>query len=228
MKKTFLAVILAMVLLVVVSAAGCVSPTTTSPTPSAASTTATTTQNVSQYLTQMMQQRNFTVVQPFSPQPNTQAGISVYNGTVSDQNGTYNVSVLAANSSQLAQQQFTMYRAMYMGWGYSQVQANATVWSGFNASTQRGANVEYGTSPLIPSYVMVISGGSTGQRTYQQSMWQHMLDEMDEHMGSNGGPGSYMGQGMTSDMRSHMQQEMQEHMGSGGMMEPGMMGGNTT
>ena len=126
-------------------AAGWTSPTTPSPTPSAASTPATAAQNVSQYLTQMMQRRNFTVVQPFSPQPNTQAGIAVYNGTVSDQNGTYNVSVFACYSSQLAQQQFTMYRALYMGWGYSQVQANATVWSGFDASSQRGANVEFGT-----------------------------------------------------------------------------------
>jgi len=182
MKKTILAGTLAMVMLLTVLAAGCTSPTTTSPTPSAASTTGTTTQNASQYLTQMMQQRNFTVMQPFAPQPNTQAGVAVYNGTVSDQNGTYSVSVLAANSSQLAQQQFTMYRAMYMGQGYSQMQANATVWSGFNASAQQGANVEYGTSPLIPSYVMVITGGSTGQRTYQQSMWQHMLDEEHVHV----------------------------------------------
>lgn len=117
-----------------------------------------------------------------------------------------------------------MYRALYMGWGYSQVQANATAWSGFNASSQRGANVEYGESPLIPSYVMVVTGGSTGQRTHQQSKWQHMLDEMQEHMGHNGGPGSYMGRGMTSDMRSHTQEEMEEHMGSGGMMGGGMIG----
>ncbi len=35
-----------------------------------------------------MQQRNFTVVTPFSLQPSPQAGIAVYNGTVSDNNGT--------------------------------------------------------------------------------------------------------------------------------------------
>jgi hypothetical protein len=226
MKKIILAGTLAMVMLLAVFAAGCTSPTTTSPTPCPASKTSTSTataQNVSQYLTQMMQQRNFSVVQPFAPQPNAQAGIAMYNGTVSDQNGTYNVSVLACNSSQLAQQQFTMYRAMYMGRGYAQVQANTTVWSGFNTTAQRGANVEYGTSPLIPHYCMVITGGSTRQRTYQQSMWQHMLGEMQEHVGSNGGPGSYMGRGMTSDMRAHMQQEMQAHMSGGAMTRHGTM-----
>lgn len=232
MKTSFVAGTLVLVMLGAVLAAGCTSPTTSSPTPSAGTTASTSTaattpavtaQNVSQYLTLMMQQRNFTVVQPFSPQPSTQAGIAVYNGTVSDQNGTYVVSVQAYNNSQTAQTRFTSLRAMYMGQGYAQVQANATVWSGFNATTQRGANVEYGTSPLIPYYVMVITGGATGQRPYQQSMWEHMLEEMEEHMGDNGGPGSYMGRGMTSDMRSHMQEEMEEHMGSG--FGGGMMGG---
>ncbi|MGZ4932871.1 MAG: hypothetical protein ACXV46_08805 [Halobacteriota archaeon] len=42
----------------------------------ATATTAATAQNVTQYLTLMMQRRNFTVVQPFSPQPSTQAGIA--------------------------------------------------------------------------------------------------------------------------------------------------------
>ena len=88
-------------------------------------------QNVSQYLTLMMQQRNFTVVQPFALQPSTQAGTATYNGTVSDQNGTYVVSVRACNNSQVGQTQFTALRAMYIGQGYSQVRANATAWSGF-------------------------------------------------------------------------------------------------
>jgi hypothetical protein len=168
-----------------------------------------------------MQQRNFTVVTPFSPQASPQAGIAVYNGTVSDNNGTYSVSVQAYNNTQTAQAQFLSLRTMFMGQGYATVQQNATAWSGFIASAQRGAAAEYGSSPLMPYYVMVTTGGAVGQAPFQQTMWQHMLDEMHEHVGNGGGMGPYMGQGMNADMRTEMQQEMQEHMGSGfgGMMD---------
>jgi hypothetical protein len=226
MKKSFLAGALAVVMLAAVLAAGCTSSTTSSPTPtSGASTTTTTTsaaenQTVIQYLATTMQQRNFTVVTPFSQQANQQAGIDMYNGTVSDHNGTYAVSVQACNNASTAQAHFNSLRTMFMGQGYATVQQNATAWLGFNASAQRGAAVEYGSSTLMPYYCMVITGGATGQTSFQQTMWQHMWDEMHEHMGDSGGLGSDMGRGVSSDMLSDMQQEMQEHMGSGfgGMM----------
>jgi hypothetical protein len=221
MKKSFLAGTLAVVMLVAILAAGCTSPTTSSPTPTPSTTTATTTttaapQNVSQYLATTMQQRNFTVVTPFSLQASPQAGIAVYNGTVSDNNGTYAVSVQASNNTQTTQAQFLSLRTMFMGQGYAAVQQNATAWSGFNANAQRGAAVEYGSSPLMPYYVMVITGGAIGQAPFQQTMWQHMWDEMHEHMGNSGGMGPDMGQGMNANTRSQMQQEMQEHMGAMG------------
>jgi hypothetical protein len=215
MKKSFLAGTLAVVMLAAVLAAGCTFPMTSSPTSTPSS------QNVSQYLTTKMQERNFTMMTPFSLQPNPQTGIAMYNGTASDSNGTYAISVQAWNNAQAAQTQFTSLRDTFTGQGYVTVQQNATMWSGFNASTRTGAAVEYGTSPLMPYYVMVITGGAVGQAPYQQNMWQHMWDEMHEHMGDGGGMGPYMGQGITSDMRSHMQEEMEEHMGSGfgfGMM----------
>ena len=103
-----------------------------------------------------------------------------------------------------------------MGQGYATVQQNATAWSGFNASAQRGASVEYGSSPLMPYYCMVITGSAAGQTSFQQTMWQYMWDEMHEHMVNGGGMGPYMGQGMNANTRSQMQQEMQQHMGSMG------------
>ncbi len=220
MKKSFIAGLLALVMLTAVFVAGCTSPTTTSPTPgpSTATTTATSTatvQNVSQYLTLMMQQRNFSVVRPFALQPPTQAGIALYNGTVSDQNGTYTVSVWSLNTSAGAQAQFLSLRNMYMGRGYTVVQQNATMWSGFNATARQGAAVEYGTSPLIPYYMMVITGGASGQAPFQQAMWQHMWDVMNTYGGPRVGIGPYMGQGINTTLRAQMQQEMQEHMGSG-------------
>ncbi|MGZ8884811.1 MAG: hypothetical protein ACXW0U_07875, partial [Halobacteriota archaeon] len=146
MKKPFLAGALAVVMLAAVLAAGCTSPTTSSPTPTpSASTTTTTTsaaanQTVIQYLATTMQQLNFTVATPFSLQPSPQAGIAVYNGTVSDKNGTYAVSVQACNNASTAQAHFNSLRTMFMGQGYATVQQNATAWSGFNANTQRGAS----------------------------------------------------------------------------------------
>lgn len=168
-----------------------------------------------------MQRLNFTVATPFSLQPSPQAGMAVYNGTMSDKNGTYAVSVQACNNASTAQTHFNSLRTMFIEQGYATVQQNATAWSGFNASAQRGASVEYGSSPLIPYYCMIITGGAVGQAPFQQNMWQHMWGEMHEHISDDGGIGPYMGQGMNDDMRTDMQQEMQEHMGSGfgaGMM----------
>jgi len=207
MKKTSLAGTLAMLILAAVLAAGCTS-LTPSPSP-----TATAQQNVSQFLTATMQQQNFTVVTPFSAQPNTPTGVAVYNGTASDSNGTYLVSVRACNNAQITQTQFTSLRAMFMNQGYATVQENATMWIGFNANTGMGAAVQHGTSPLMPYYCMVITGGRAG---YQQGMWMNMWEHMNEyHSNPYGyGMGPYMGYGMMADMRSHMQSEMEEHMGS--------------
>ncbi|MGZ4925774.1 MAG: hypothetical protein ACXV4B_04905 [Halobacteriota archaeon] len=219
MKKSFLAGALAVVMLAAVLTAGCTTnPTTTSPT--ATPTTAGAAQSVSQYLATTMQQLNFTVATPFSLQPSVQAGIAAYNGTVSDNNGTYAVSVQACNNMSTAQAHFDSMRNMFTEQGYTTVQQNATMWSGFNASAQRGAAVEYGTSTLMPYYCMVITGGSVGQALYQQTMWQNMWDDMHRLSGNGYGMGPYMGYGMNANARSQMQQEMQEHMGSGfgGMM----------
>ena len=215
MKKSLLAGALAVVMLGAVLVAGCTSPTTSSPTPTVSpsvTTTAITAQNVSQYLTTTMQQRNFTVVTPFALQASP-PGTAVYNATVSDQNGTYTVSVWSFNTSAAAQAQFTSMRNTFAGEGYAAVQQNATVWSGFNASARHGASVEYGTSPLIPHYMMVITGGATGQAPFEQAMWTHAWDEMHERLSNGGGMGPYMGYGVATAMLDRMQQEMSEHMG---------------
>ena len=218
MKKPFLAGTLAVVMLAAILAAGCTSPTTSSPTPTstANTTSAAEEQAVAQYLATTMQQLNFTVVTPFSLQSSPQAGVVVYNGTVSNDNGTYAVSVQAYNNTQTSQAQFLSLRTMFMGQGYATVQQNATAWSGFNASARRGAAVEYGSSPLMPYYGMVIAGGAIGQAPFQQAMWQHMWDDMHERTGNGGGMGPYMGYGMNANTRSQMQQEMQGHMGAMG------------
>jgi hypothetical protein len=169
-----------------------------------------------------MQQLNFTVATPFSLRPSPQAGIAVYNGTVSDNNGTYAVSIQACNNASTAQAHFDSVRTMFIGQGYATVQENATAWSGFNANASRGAAVEHGTSELMPYYCMVFTGGAAGQAPFQQAMWQHMWNEMHEHLGNGSGMGPYMGYGLNSNTRTEMQQEMQEHMGSG--FGSGMMG----
>jgi len=228
MKKSFLAGTLAVVMIAAVLAAGCTNPTTSSPTPTPSASTATSAaeeQAVTQYLTNTMQQRNFTVVTPFLLQASPQAGVAVYNATVSDSNGTYAVSVRAFNATQAAQAQFLSLRNTYMGQGYSALFQNTTAWLGFNASARMGAAVEYGTSPLIPYYMMVITGGAVGQAPFQQTMWQDMWDEMHEHLGNYGGMGPYMGYGLSNDTINDMRNEMQEHMGSG-PFGPGMMDGS--
>ncbi|MFZ1021338.1 MAG: hypothetical protein WCE82_10920 [Halobacteriota archaeon] len=217
MKKSFVAGALALVMLAAVLAAGCTSPTTSSPTatPSTSTTTsAAQDQAIAQYLATTMQQLNFTVVTPFSLQPSPQAGIAVYNGTVSDSNGTYTVSVQACNNASMAQAQFVSMRTLFMGQGYAAVQQNASAWSGFNASAKRGAAVEYGSSPLMPYYCMVITGGAVGQAPYQQNMWRDMWNDMHRLSGNGYGMGPYMGYGPNANTRTDMQQEMQEHMGS--------------
>jgi hypothetical protein len=183
MKKSFLAGTLAVVMLAAVLAAGCMFPTTSSPTSTPSS------QNVSQYLTTMMQERNFTMMTPFSFQPSPQTGMAVYNGTASDNNGTYAVSVQAWNNAQTAQAQFAALKTMFMGQGYAVVQENATAWLGFNTSARTGAAIEYGTSPLIPYYTMVITGSAVGQMPFQQAMWQHMWDVVHSQNDNGGGMG---------------------------------------
>jgi len=217
MKRLFLIGTLVLVILPVILAAGCTFPTTSSPTSTPSS------QNVSQYLTTMMQERNFTMMTPFSFQPSPQTGMAVYNGTASDNNGTYAVSVQAWNNAQTAQAQFVALKTMFMGQGYAVVQENATAWLGFNANARTGAAIEYGTSPLVPYYTMVITGSAVGQTPFQQAMWQHMWDVVHSQNGNGGGMGVYMGVGMNATMRNAMQQEMQEHMGVG--FGSGMMGG---
>ena len=170
----------------------------------------------------MMQERNFTMMTPFSFQPSPQTGMAVYNGTASDNNGTYAVSVQAWNNAQTAQAQFVALKTMFMGQGYAVVQENATAWLGFNASARTGAAIEYGTSPLVPYYTMVITGSAVGQTPFQQAMWQHMWDVVHSQNGNGGGMGVYMGVGMNATMRNAMQQEMQEHVGSG--FSPDMTG----
>src|SRR5674476_1364116 len=141
MKKSYLAGALAVVMLAAVLAAGCTTSTTSSPTPPPSASTTTTTsaaegQAIVQYLATTMQQLNFTVATPFSLQPNPQAGIVVYNGTVSDKNGTYAVSVQACNNASTAQAHFYSLRNMFMRQGYTAVQQNATAWSEFNTSAR--------------------------------------------------------------------------------------------
>ncbi len=220
MKKSFLAGALSVVMIAAVLAAGCTSPTTSSPTPTPSTSTTTTAaedQAIVQYLATTMQQLNFTVAIPFSLQPSPQAGIAVYNGTVSDNNGTYAVSVQACNNASTAQAHFLSLRNMFIAQGYNTVQENATEWSGFNASARRGAAVEHGSSTLMPYYCMVIAGGAVGQAPYQQNMWQNMWDDMHRLSGNGYGMGPYMGYGLNPNTRSQMQQEMQEHMGAMGL-----------
>jgi hypothetical protein len=216
MKKWFLAGTLAALIVAAILTAGCMTSTSPSPSPGTQTTTAAAATNVSQYLATTMQHRNFTVVKTFSLQVNSQ-GIASYNGTVTDRNGTYNVSVEVMNTTQDAQTRYQALVSGYMGMGYTTLEQNSTTWQGFNATSSMGAGVEYGASPLIPNYVMVLTGAASGpQAPFQQSMWSHMWDVMHEHT-SDGNMGPGMSQDLSADMRSQMQNEMREHMG-GGMM----------
>jgi hypothetical protein len=213
-KKSFLAGTLAMVVLAAVLAAGCTNPLTASPTPSSSNATTTATENVSQFLGATMQQQSFSIVTPFLAQPNTPNGIAQYDGTVSDSNGVYLVSFRDCNDPQLAQTQFTSLRDTYIGQGYATVQQTGTYWVGFNPNTGKGASVEYGTSPLMPNYCMVITGGGApGYPPYQQAMWTTAWNNVHQyHPNDKGyGVGQYMGQGMNDQRRVPMQQEIQTH-----------------
>jgi hypothetical protein len=226
MKKLLLAGAAVCLIVVVVLIAGCTTTTTnntTSPTQGTQSTTATTgATNVSQYLTATMQDRGFTIVTPFSRQTTMQNGAVPYSSVVSDSNGTYNVTYEVMNTPQAAQARYQELVNGYVVHGYTMMQQNSTSWSGFNSASSMGAGVSYGTSPLMPYYVMTMTGYSKSpQMPLQRSMWSHMWGEMYEHMGP------YLGQNLTPAMRQHMREEMYEHMG--GMPYGGgpMMGGRT-
>jgi hypothetical protein len=224
MKKLFLAGAVTLLMVVAILTAGCATTTTPTPTPTqgtqttATSANATAVTNVSQYLTTTMKDRNFTIVTPFSPQANPQNGFARYSGVVSDRNGTYDVTYYAFNTPQAAQARYHGFVNRYVARGYEMMQQNSTTWSGFDSASSTGIGVEYGTSPLMPYYVMVMRSYSTASQTpIQQSMWLHMWGEMREHMGPN------LGQNLAPDMRQHMQEEMHEHMNEG----MPMMGGRT-
>jgi hypothetical protein len=215
MKKLLLAGAAVCLIVVAVLIAGCTTTTTnntttTSPTqgtqPMTAATGAT---NVSQYLTVTMQNRGFAIVMPFSRQVTEQNGAVHYSGVVSDSNGTYNVTYEVMNSPQAAQARYQELVNGYVARGYTMMQQNSTSWSGFNFTSSMGAGVSYGTSPLMPYYVMTMTGYSESpQMPLQPGTWSHMWGEMWYCC-----MGPYMGQDLTPDMRQHMREEMYEHMG---------------
>jgi hypothetical protein len=173
-----------------------------------------------------MQDRGFTIVTSFSRQATTQNGAVLYSGIVSDTNGTYNVTYEVFNTTQAAQARYQEAVNGYMTQGYMMMQQYSTAWSGFNPASSMGAGVSYGTSPLMPYYVMIMTGYSRSpQVPLQPGMWSHMWSEMSEHMSP------YLGQNLTRTMWQHMREEMYEHMGSTpyGMPYGGgpMMGGRT-
>ena len=221
MKKLLLAGAAVYLMVVVVLIAGCTTTTTNN-------TTMTTTgeTNVSQYLTTTMQDRGFTIVTPFSRQATMQNGAVPYGGIVSNANGTYNVTYEVFNTTQDAQARYQEVVNGYVANRYTMMQQNSTAWSGFNPASSMGAGVSYGTSPLMPYYVMTMTGYSRSpQVPLQPGMWSHMWREMYEHMSP------YLGQNLTYTMWQHMREEMYEHMGGTpyGMPYGGgpMMGGRT-
>ncbi len=217
MKKLFLAGALMAMMVVAVFTAGCTTnPTTTAPTatPSASTTTAASDQTIIQYLDTTMQQLNFSMMTPFSLQPRPQVGLAVYNGTVRDANGTYAVSVQACNNASTARAHYLAVQNGFMGQGYTTLLQNATMWSGYNNNTQRGASASYGTSSLMPYYCMVITGNTTGPVSFQQAAWLYMWNHMNGYYVNGYGMGSHMGYGVNPSTRSQMQQVMQQHMGS--------------
>ncbi len=224
MKKLLLAGATVFLIVMIVLIAGCATTTTnntTSPSQGTQPTTVITEPtNVSQYLTVTMQNMGFTIVMPFSRQATMQNGAVPYSGVVSDSNGTYNVTYEVFNTPQAAQARYQELVNGYMARGYTMMQQNSTVWSGFNSASSMGAGVSYGTSPLMPYYVMTMTGYSKSpQAPFQPSMWSHMWGEMWYCC-----MGPYMGQNLTPAMRQHMREEMYEHMGGmpyggGPMME---------
>jgi len=215
MKKLLLAGAAVCLMVVAVLIAGCTTTTTnnttsTGPTQGTQPTTAITgATNVSQYLTVTMQNRGFAIVTPFSRQATMQNGAVPYSGVVSDSNGTYNVTYEVMNTSQAAQARYQEVANGYVASGYTMTQQNSTAWSGFDSASSMGAGVSYGTSPLMPYYVMTMTGYSKSpQVPFQPGMWSHMWGEMWYCC-----MGPYMGYNISPDMRQHMQEEMNEHMG---------------
>jgi hypothetical protein len=215
MKKLLLAGATVCMIVIAVLIAGCATTTTnntatTTPTQGTQATTATTgATNVSQYLTAIMQGRGLTIVTPFSRQATMQNGAVPYSGIVSDSNGTYNVTYEVMNTLQTAQTRYQEVVNGYVAHGYTMMQQNSTAWSGFNSASSMGAGVLFGSSPLMPYYVMVVTGYSKSpQVPLQPNMWSHMWGEM-WHCCT----GQHMGQNLTPAKRHHMREEMFEHMG---------------
>ena len=228
-KKLSLAGAAVFLMVVVILIAGCATTTTnntttTGPTQGTQLTTATAgATNVSQYLTATMQDRGYAIVTPFSRQATMQNGAVPYSGIVSDSNGTYNVTYEVMNTPQDTQARYQEVVNGYMARGYTMMQQNSTAWSGFNSASSMGTGVSYGTSPLMPYYVMTMTGYSRSpQMPLQPGMWSHMWGEMWYCC-----TGPYMGQNLTPDMRQHMQEEMYEHMGGTPYGGGPMMGGRT-
>jgi hypothetical protein len=231
MKKLLLAGTAVCLMVVAVLIAGCTTTTTnntttTSPTQGTQPTTVITgATNVSQYLTVTMQNGGFAIVMPFSRQATMQNGAVPYSGVVSDANGTYNLTYEVFTTPQAAQARYQELVNGYVTHGYTTMQQNSTVWSGFNSASSMGAGVSYGTSPLMPYYVGIMVGYSKNpQAPFQPSAWSHTWGGMWYCC-----MGPYMGYNISPEMREHMQEEMREHMDGtpyGGPYGEGpMMGG---
>ena len=214
MKKLLLAGTAVCLIVAVILIAGCTTTTTnntTGPTQGQPTTTTARPTNVSQYLTGTMQDQGFTIVTPFSRQATTQNGAVPYSGIVSDSNGTYNVTYEVMNTPQAAQVRYQEAVNGYASSGYTTMQQNSTSWSGFNSASSMGAGVSYGASPLMPYYVMTMTGYSVGsQRPLQPSTWSNTWGGMWYCC-----MGPYMGRGLAPAMWQHMREEMYEHMGGG-------------
>ena len=225
-KKLLLAGVAVFLIVVVVLIAGCATTTTnntttTGPAQGTEPTTVTAgATNVSRYLTVTMQDRGFPIVMPFSRQATMQNGAVPYSGVVSDSNGTYSVTYEVMNTPQDAQARYQEIVNGYMARGYTMMQQNSTEWSGFDSASSMGAGVSYGTSPLMPHYVVMMTGHARSPHVLlQPDMWSHMWGEMYEHMDP------HLGQNLAPAMWKHTREELYEH--TGGMPYGGepMMGG---
>ncbi|MGZ4942325.1 MAG: hypothetical protein ACXV5P_08540 [Halobacteriota archaeon] len=213
MKKSFLAGMLAAVMLTTVLAAGCVNPLTPSPSPrpSPATTTAGTTQNATQlnlsaYLTNTMQAKNYTVVTPFARYSNQQTGTVYYNCTIRNAHGTYHVSYQVMPTSQAAQARYAQVMQGYTNQGYRMMQQNATAWSGYSNAAAKNVGVSYVTSPLMRySVVTVTQEKASTTQPAAQNTWMQTWNAMQSHA-------STVGSTLPATTRTQMQTEMQAHM----------------
>ena len=216
MKRLLLAGAAVFLMVAAVLIAGCTttttnnttSPTTTQGTQQTTATTGAT--NVGQYLTATMPEQGLYHSNALFCQATMQNGAGPYSGVVSDSNGTYNVAYEVMNTPQDTQVRYQEVVNGYVAQGvhddaaeqHGVVRLQLCVFYG------RGSIVAC-TSPLMPYYVMTMTGYSTSpQRPLQQSMWSHMWGEMRDRC-----MGPYMGYNISPDMPEHMQQEMNEHMG---------------